>query len=60
MPLGTAGRRETEELRHHQGVELRLHGEDNSEDSDDGVEEVECEGETKSFQNFLQQQKRDT
>ena len=47
-----------------QGVELRLHGDEDSEDSDDegGVgERMEGESEFASFQNFLKHQdKRDT
>ena len=54
VPLGTVGRVKDDRK---QGVELRLHGDEESGDSDDGPE-MECEGESTSFQNFLQQQKR--
>ena len=49
-----------EEKKQGQGVELRLHRDEESEDSDDGPE-VMAEGESDvSFENFLQRQKRET
>ena len=52
VPLGSTRREERA-----RGVELGLHGGEESEDSDDGVEEEEeTEGDSVSFQNYLQQQ----
>ena len=55
VPLGTVGR---EVGRDHQ-VELRLRCDEESDDSDDGPEARESEGEASSFQTFLQQQHKD-
>ena len=59
VSLGTGGRVGREVGRDRQ-VELRLRGDEESEDSDDGPEARESEGEATSFQNFLQQQQKDT
>ena len=55
VPLGTVGR-----VGRDHRVELRLRGDEESDDSDDGPEVRESEGEASSFQTFLQQQHKDT
>ena len=56
VPLGSTRREERAWPGGARGVELGLHGGEESEDSDDGVEEGETEGDSVSFQNYLQQQ----
>lgn len=58
VPLGTTA--EGEDRKQGQGVELHLRGDVESEDSDDGPEVPESEGDLASFQTFLQQQKRES
>ena len=56
VPLGTTG--SGEERQQGQGMELRLPGDEESEDSDDGPERTEAANEAESFQNFLRQQQQ--
>ena len=59
VPLGTVGRVGREVGRDHR-VEFCLRGDEESDDSDDGPEVRESEGEASLFQTFLQQQHKDT
>ena len=54
--MGRVGR----EVGRDHRVELRQHGDEESDDSDDGPVVRESEGEASSFQTFLQQQHKDT
>lgn len=49
-----------EERKQSQGVELRLHRDEESEDSDDGPEMMAESESDKSFDDFLQGKKKET